>query len=249
MQTSTEGLMALAAHEGIVLTPYRDSVGVWTLGIGHTAAAGNPDPKTFTGSLTISEAVGLLHHDILKYERGVNNAVTVPLKQHEYDALVSFHYNTGGIARASLTKSLNAGMHAQAAQQFMNWVTPKEITARRMAERDLFLTGKYPKPIATVYPADKSGRVLWGQGQRVDLRDHIVRSTPPAVTDDRPTLRRGDKGDAVKRLQLALASHGRDISADGDFGPKTEAAVRAFQSQRGLAVDAVVGPRTWAVLG
>ena len=66
MKTSTAGLMAICAHEGIVLSRYKDSVGVWTIGVGHTKAAGNPDPASFTGSLLIGEAFGLLRHDIMK---------------------------------------------------------------------------------------------------------------------------------------------------------------------------------------
>ena len=45
MKTSDAGLFALALHEGIVPAPYRDSVGVWTYGIGHTLGAGYPDPE------------------------------------------------------------------------------------------------------------------------------------------------------------------------------------------------------------
>jgi peptidoglycan hydrolase-like protein with peptidoglycan-binding domain len=51
-------------------------------------------------------------------------------------------------------------------------------------------------------------------------------------------------GDAVSRLQSAL-----HLSADGNFGPETEAAVRRLQARHGLTVDGVVGPATWSVLG
>jgi len=181
MRTSTEGLIALIGHEGIVQTRYRDSVGVWTIGVGHTKAAGGLDPATFTGKLTLQQVMDLLRADIAKYEADVMRAVKVPLKQHEFDALVSFHFNTGGIGRAHLTKSLNAGDTRKAAEQFMHWVTPKEITARRMAERDLFLTGKYPKPTGTVYPATPGGRVVWGGGKRVDLRELLNPPENPPV--------------------------------------------------------------------
>ncbi len=61
---------------------------------------------------------------------------------------------------------------------------------------------------------------------------------------DRPTLRRGAEGAAVRELQQALG-----ITVDGDFGPATEAAVRQFQRDNSLVADGIVGPRTWAVLG
>lgn len=180
MKMSTEGLMALVGHEGIVLSRYKDSVGVWTIGIGHTAAAGDPNPATFKGTLMLGEAFGLLRRDVGKYEAAVNRAVKVPLKQHEFDALVSYHYNTGAIAKASFVKKLNAGDRAGAMKGIMAWRKPKEIIPRRTAERDLFKTGKYPAPFATIYPATASGSVQWSKGKRVDLRKELGVAAPPA---------------------------------------------------------------------
>ncbi len=142
MRTSTKGLLALMAHEGIVLSSYKDSVGVWTIGVGHTAAAGAPEP-TPGQTITLKEAVDIFRRDITKYEKDVNEAVKVPVQQHEFDALVSFHYNTGGIKKARLTKSLNAGDHIAAAAQFMGWTKPPEIIGRRRKEQNLFANGDY----------------------------------------------------------------------------------------------------------
>lgn len=66
----------------------------------------------------------------------------------------------------------------------------------------------------------------------------------PPLQPARAMLRKGDRGSSVKQLQDLL-----DITVDGDFGLKTEAAVRAFQAERGLTVDGRVGPKTWAALG
>jgi lysozyme len=63
-----------------------------------------------------------------------------------------------------------------------------------------------------------------------------------------PVLTKGDSGDAVKRLQRRLEAAGHAVAADGDFGPGTDAAVRAFQAVHGLPADGVVGPATWAAL-
>lgn len=182
MKTSTEGLMALISHEGIVLSRYYDSVGVATIGVGHTKMAGGLDPETFTGTLTMAEALDMLRTDIVKYENGVNKAVAVSLKQHEFDALVSFHYNTGAIAKASFVKALNAGDRAAAAKGMMAWNKPAEIIKRRQAERDLFEKGVYPAPVATIYPASPAGKVLWGKGTRANLRDLL--NAKPVVVDD-----------------------------------------------------------------
>jgi len=68
---------------------------------------------------------------------------------------------------------------------------------------------------------------------------------------DTPLLRRGGAGKAVSGLQKGLrkfAGAGSPTdpgAADGDFGPRTEAAVKAYQAQQSLPADGVVGPRTW----
>jgi putative chitinase len=63
------------------------------------------------------------------------------------------------------------------------------------------------------------------------------------------TLRHGNEGDLVERLQRALEAKGFSPgSPDGDFGPATETAVKAFQAANGLGDDGVVGTDTWAAL-
>lgn len=180
MKTSTQGIMAIISHEGIVTSRYKDSVGVWTIGVGHTAAAGGVNPATFTGTITVKQALDLLREDIVKYENDVNDAVKVPLKQHQFDALVSFHYNTGAIRKAQLTKTLNAGNYADAGKQFMNWVKPPEIRGRRVAEMSLFLKGQYPPALATAYPASPGGSVKWSEGKRVDIAALLEAPAPAA---------------------------------------------------------------------
>jgi peptidoglycan hydrolase-like protein with peptidoglycan-binding domain len=68
-------------------------------------------------------------------------------------------------------------------------------------------------------------------------------SQPGASSPGRPTLRRGASGNFVRQLQAKV-----DVSVDGVFGAKTEAAVRAFQRDHGLVPDGIVGPETWAAL-
>jgi len=175
MHMTDRGLVALARHEGIVPGPYRDVKNVWTFGIGHTAAAGPPDPALMPRGMPadldagIREAFRLFRADIVAYEAAVLRAVKVPLEPHQFDALVSFHYNTGGIAKASLTRHLNAGNRAAAAAAFMGWLKPAAIRARREAERDLFAKGRYPTGTVTVWAVDLNGRV--------DFSRHVRRLT------------------------------------------------------------------------
>ena len=63
-----------------------------------------------------------------------------------------------------------------------------------------------------------------------------------------PLVREGDQNHPVKTLQYLLRARGHTVTVDGSFGPKTDAAVRAFQQQKGLAVDGIVGPNTWSAL-
>lgn len=79
-------------------------------------------------------------------------------------------------------------------------------------------------------------------------RSEFPRSEAPTRPDleplELPTVKRGSNNEAVRTLQLRLA-----LVDDGVFGPKTEAAVVAFQKSKGLKPDGVVGPKTWAALG
>lgn len=185
MKTSLPGLIEIASHEGIVTAPYLDSVGVWTIGVGHTAAAGPPDPKT-SGDITVAEAIDLFRRDIAKYERGVDKALGgVKVAQHEYDALVSFHYNTGAVGRATWVKSLKRGDKVAAANQIMNWRKPPEIVGRRKKEQNLLRLGVYSSGgKANVYPA-VNGKVQWSKAKVVDVEkliDHVQAPSPD--TDD-----------------------------------------------------------------
>lgn len=150
MKTSAAGRKAITEREGLRLKAYQDSVGIWTIGVGHTAAAG---PPTVARGLTITAALAdqILTRDLSIFEKAVNSAVTVPLNQNEFDALVSFAFNIGAGAfqKSTLLKELNKGNRYGAANEFLKWdkVTVdgkkkalKGLTIRRKAEREQFLS-------------------------------------------------------------------------------------------------------------
>lgn len=85
----------------------------------------------------------------------------------------------------------------------------------------------------------------WGQGSAYRFIGFIL---PPASSVT--VLRKGDKGEAVKKLQEALAQRGylRKAEIDGDFGTITLGAVLAFQLEGGLEVDGIAGPQTQSAL-
>jgi lysozyme len=174
MKMSKAGLMELIGHEAIVQTRYKDSAGVWTIGVGHTKAAGAPDPKTFLGEMSIADVIKLFRKDVVPYSNDVNAAVKVPVSQTEFDALVSFHFNTGAIRRASLVKSLNNGNRQKAAAEFLNWKSPPEILKRRKKEQKLFAEGSYSNDgKASLVRANESGKVLWSTSRSIDISGSI----------------------------------------------------------------------------
>jgi len=73
-------------------------------------------------------------------------------------------------------------------------------------------------------------------------------ATETPAPADWPVLRRTNTGANVYALQYLLKSEGATITADGNFGPATETAVKDFQQAHGLAADGVVGPQTWSEL-
>jgi peptidoglycan hydrolase-like protein with peptidoglycan-binding domain len=63
-----------------------------------------------------------------------------------------------------------------------------------------------------------------------------------------PLVKQGDQEHPVRTLQYLLRGRGQTVTVDGIFGPRTDAAVRAFQEQKDLDVDGKVGPKTWAAV-
>ena len=97
----------------------------------------------------------------------------------------------------------------------------------------------------------------WGELAGVDYAGNgnseiITQNSALKETETvKQTIRKGSKGDAVRELQTMLLKLGYDLGPcgiDGDFGKATEAAVRSFQSDHGLAIDGVAGKNTWAEL-
>lgn len=98
------------------------------------------------------------------------------------------------------------------------------------------------------FRGDLVGARAVGDYMRERVRAYLGAVHKPEL-DNRPTLRRGDRGAFVLDLQDQLrAAQFFSGKVDGIFGPLTSAAVRAFQEHAEIAVDGIVGPRTWAAL-
>ena|ERR1700730_16983063 len=63
-----------------------------------------------------------------------------------------------------------------------------------------------------------------------------------------PVVQNGNQGHPIRALQFLLRAHGHNLAVDGMFGPTTEAAVKAFQTGKGMTADGIVTPQTWSAL-
>jgi lysozyme len=155
LKMSADGRAQLIRREGFRTKAYRDSVGVWTIGVGHTSAAGAPIPRAGM-SITKAEVDEILSRDLGQYEEAVRSAVRVPLSQGQFDALVSFCFNIGasGFQKSTVVRRLNAGNYKGAADALLMWNKPPEIMGRRRSERAQFIaaTGA-PKTAAAIVKA------------------------------------------------------------------------------------------------
>ena len=146
MNINNAGLALIREFEGFVPKWYRDPVGVWTIGYGHTDAAGSPKHATSPNlHLTEAEGAEILHRDLGRYEADVARLVKVPLNENQHAALVSFTYNlgAGNLGSSTLLRKLNAGDYVGAAAEFPRWNKAggkvlAGLTRRRKAEQTLF---------------------------------------------------------------------------------------------------------------
>lgn len=153
MELSAVGRAVLVAREGRRLEAYRDSVGIWTIGVGHTGAAG-PPAVTPGLRLTVSECDALFARDVARFAQSVRDAVPAELPDHAFDALVSLCFNIGPAAfqRSSVVRRLVAGDPAGAAEAILLWNRPAVLIPRRGAEYDQFRT-----PYAVTLPRARRG--------------------------------------------------------------------------------------------
>jgi lysozyme len=152
MRMTDEGLALIRESEGFRAKAYRDPVGVWTIGFGHTSAAG--PPQVFEG-LTITPEQGrkILARDVEMFALGVAKALRAPVTDNEFSALVSFAYNVGlgAFQRSSVLRAVNAGDREAVPRRLQLWVKAggrvfPGLVKRRAAEAALFMKGREALP-------------------------------------------------------------------------------------------------------
>ena len=163
---SPAGRAALMTREGCRLTAYRDSVGIPTIGVGHTGRA-SPPAVTMGMSITLAEADRIFAQDLAPFEAAVAGAVPGRLTQNQFDALVSLAFNIGtrGFMGSSVVHKLADGDATGAADAFLLWAHPAELASRRRAERAQFLRPDDPPrpaaPAPVALPVPQPG--LWAR--------------------------------------------------------------------------------------
>ena len=138
-KVSREGLLLIKSFEGFRPRTVRRRDGVPVIGYGHVKSA-RPG-----ATITEAEAELLLQYDLLPIVEAINSRVSIPLNQHQFDALASFIFSVGvqRFESSDVLEQLNAGAPARAAEALSGWpdrVQPA-IDApyrRRSAERALF---------------------------------------------------------------------------------------------------------------
>jgi lysozyme len=140
MAIAESTLAFITEEEGKRNKAYKDSKGLWTIGVGHLIRPG--EQHLMTATLSDKEVEDLLKSDLKWCSDAVERSVKVPLKQAQFDALYSLCFNIGGtnFSQSTVVRKLNAGDLKGAADAILMWNKPAVLEKRRKRERDLFLS-------------------------------------------------------------------------------------------------------------
>lgn len=211
------GLALIKQFEGCKLTAYKDSVGVWTIGYGHT---GKVDGKSVCKGMTItqSKANSLLESDVAKFWACANNTSYVPLvksmNENQRSALTSFAFNCGQSNLKTLCKDRTIAEIAEALLLYnkAGGKVLSGLTSRRKAERELYLT-EVTKDMETL----RKG----GKGQQVAVLQILLNAAIQRNLDV------DEKFGAKTQTAVEDYQAEKGLDSDGICGPLTWAALLA----------------------
>jgi lysozyme len=142
-----ENLMAIAQstldyitkEEGFRNRAYKDSKGLWTIGVGHLIKS--DEQHLLNATLTDEQVEDLLKSDLKWCSEAVESSVRVPLTQNQFDALYSLCFNIGetNFRKSTVLKKVNENDIKGAADAILMWNKPEVLINRRKRERALFL--------------------------------------------------------------------------------------------------------------
>jgi lysozyme len=146
VNVSKAGIALIKHHEGVRSRPYRCAANLWTCGVGHLIGDGKHLPDSWNRTFSQEEIDGLLKSDLRRFELGVHKMLpNVPLRQHEFDALVSFCFNLGlgCFQRSTLRQALLRGDKKAAMESLVKYCRAggkilRGLQIRRLDEKALF---------------------------------------------------------------------------------------------------------------
>lgn len=189
MIITTRVALEVASHEGIVRQAYRDSGGTWTWSVGLTGASGHNVEQYIDTPQPMRKCLEVWLMVLEAYADAVRAAFRGhDLTEAQFAAALSFHWNTGAIARASWVKQWRAGNVGAARAAFMAWNKPAEIVGRRGAECRLFFDGAWSNRGTILEYTRLTGRHTpdWGSGVRRDISGIVAAILAPAAPPSRP---------------------------------------------------------------
>jgi len=146
VNVSKAGIVLIKHHEGVRNRPYRCPAGLWTVGVGHLIGDGKSLPESWNRLFSKEEIDGILKSDLRRFELGVHKMLpNVPLRQCEFDCLVSFAFNLGlgTFQRSTLRQALLRGDKKAAMESLVKYCRAggkilKGLQIRRLDEKALF---------------------------------------------------------------------------------------------------------------
>ena len=146
MNVSKAGIALIKHHEGMRSRPYRCPANLWTVGVGHLIGDGKLLPDSYNRTFSEEEIDGLLKSDLRRFELGISKMLpNVPLRQCEFDCLVSFAFNLGlgTFQRSTLRQALLRNDKTQAMESLVKYCRAggkivRGLQTRRLDEKALF---------------------------------------------------------------------------------------------------------------
>jgi lysozyme len=146
VNVSKAGIALIKHHEGVRSRPYRCPANLWTVGVGHLIGDGKLLPDSWNRTFTEEEIDGLLKSDLRRFELGISKMLpNVPLRQCEFDCLVSFAFNLGlgTFQRSTLRQALLRNDKKAAMESLVKYCRAggkilKGLQTRRLDEKALF---------------------------------------------------------------------------------------------------------------
>jgi lysozyme len=146
VNVSKAAIALIKHHEGVRSRPYRCPANLWTVGVGHLIGDGKSLPDSWNRTFSQEEIDGILKSDLRRFELGVSKMLpNVPLRQCEFDAIISFCFNLGlgCFQRSTLRQALLRGDKKAAMESLVKYCRAggkilRGLQIRRLDEKALF---------------------------------------------------------------------------------------------------------------